>query len=453
MVLRRGAQVDISNACWLPARLKKPCPRCNRGGQQGNGDVGSPDREEVTDGPGSRSLTVCFKGRYSRKMNGVSVVCHDSKSRRNRCRVGLSRCLLLDVPAGRLADLISPLVAAARCVVKCIVQPRTADEVSKPVTALAGAGVKFAVRSGGHTCFGGGNGTEDGVTVDLGLKADTTARDDPGGAKVASISPGAKWHDVYDALGPRGLTVAGGRDGAGGWWRAAATASSRRAAACSFAGVWTYTPQAKDVTIYCLLTNLHGSKDQKAFEKFSAFGPSDETGEAKISAFVRQISLPPGQQTRQRDLVHAHVQDDLRMVNKLLAGHEAMVEKLKGIMPDGNFTTQCVLQPLPALFARHSVERGGNVLGRDQVTGNAVLWLGTVSAPTRELGDAAHGLLRAYATETEAHARELGLDVPLRRPVPAGAGDVRRRQCREDEGRGNQFDDVGYKYGAIKEGS
>ncbi|KAL8335756.1 hypothetical protein RB598_009785 [Gaeumannomyces tritici] len=99
------------------------------------------------------------------------------------------------------------------------------------------------------------------------------------------------------------------------------------------------------------------------------------------------------------------------MVNKLLAGHEAMVEKLKGIMPDGNFTTQCVLQPLPALFARHSVERGGNVLGRDQVTGNAVLWLGTVSAPTRELGDAAHGLLRAYATETEAHARELGLDM------------------------------------------
>ncbi|KAL8337281.1 hypothetical protein RB601_008695 [Gaeumannomyces tritici] len=203
----------------------------------------------------------------------------------------------------------------------------------------------------------------------------------------------------------------------------------------SFAGVWTYTPQAKDVTIYCLLTNLHGSKDQKAFEKFGAFGPSDETGEAKISAFVRQISLPPGQHEIWFTLTF---KNDLRMVNKLLAGHEAMVEKLKGIMPDGNFTTQCVLQPLPALFARHSVERGGNMLGLDQMTGNAVLWLGTVSAPTRELGDATHGLLRAYATETEAHARELGLDVPLRRPVPAGAGDVRRRQCREDEGRGNQ---------------
>ncbi|KAL8364736.1 hypothetical protein RB595_003830 [Gaeumannomyces hyphopodioides] len=383
----------------------------------------------------------------------------------------------------------------------CIVQPRTADEVSRAVTALAGAGVKFAIRSGGHTTWAGASSIEDGVTVDLGLMADTTVRD-PGSAKVASIGPGARWRDVYDALEPHGLTVAGGRDGdvgVGGLVTGGGNSffTSRCGMTCdsvvnfqvvladgrvvdankdenadlfqvlkggssnfgivtridmqafdyttifagpvispkahtaglaeafvhftdnveenresSFAGVWTYTPQAKDIIIYCLHTNLDGSKDEKPFEKFGAVGPCNSMmGEVKISAFVRQISMPPGQREIWFTLTF---KNDLRIVNKAIAGHEAMVEKLKALMPDGNFSTQCVLQPLPTLFARHSVERGGNVLGLDQVTDNAVLWLGTVSVPTKELGDAAYELLRTYTAETEAHARELGLDVPWR---------------------------------------
>lgn len=178
----------------------------------------------------------------------------------------------------------------------------------------------------------------------------------------------------------------------------------------SFVGLWTYNPQAKDILIYRLQTNLDGFKDEKPFEKFSAVGPCNGMmGEAKVSTFVCQISFPPGQREIWFTLTF---KNDLRIVNKTLAGHEAMVEKLKALMPDGNFSTQCILQPLPTLFARHSVERGGNVLGLDQVTENAVLWLGAVSVSTKELGDAAYELLRAYTTETEAHARELGLDVP-----------------------------------------
>ena len=64
--------------------------------------------------------------------------------------------------------------------------------------------------------------------------------------------------------------------------------------------------------------------------------------------------------------------------------HDELVNELKKLIPAGNFTTQCLFQPIPTLFAKHSVERGGNMLGLDKVKENALLWLITGSTLTPE---------------------------------------------------------------------
>ncbi|KAJ6021666.1 FAD-binding domain-containing protein [Penicillium herquei] len=92
-----------------------------------------------------------------------------------------------------------------------IIRPRSALEVSTALHTLINAGLKFAIRSGGHTQYPGANDIDgDGVTIDLGLLNWT--RYDPT-TETVEIGPGARWKQVYGALKEYGRVVAGGRDG------------------------------------------------------------------------------------------------------------------------------------------------------------------------------------------------------------------------------------------------
>lgn len=91
-----------------------------------------------------------------------------------------------------------------------IVRPRSANEVSSTIKILAAAGQKFAIRSGGHTQFAGGNNIDGGVTIDLGLLSWT--RFDKS-SETVDIGPGGRWRQVYGELEKHGRVVSGGRDG------------------------------------------------------------------------------------------------------------------------------------------------------------------------------------------------------------------------------------------------
>lgn len=54
--------------------------------------------------------------------------------------------------------------------------------------------------------------------------------------------------------------------------------------------------------------------------------------------------------------------------------HQVLVEELKAYVPDGDFITQCIFQPVPAIVAEHSVAAGGNVMGLERNSGNAILF-------------------------------------------------------------------------------
>lgn len=58
--------------------------------------------------------------------------------------------------------------------------------------------------------------------------------------------------------------------------------------------------------------------------------------------------------------------NDIRMYEKAIEIHNNYVEIIKASGATGNWTLQDMFQPLPPVFARHSLEKGGNMLGLDR---------------------------------------------------------------------------------------
>lgn len=91
----------------------------------------------------------------------------------------------------------------------CIVQPRSAEQVSTAVKILNKyPQAVFAVKSGGHDPNVGHASIPDGVLLALGKMKGATydrARD------VAYVKPGGKWANVIGDLAPHGVAVVGGR--------------------------------------------------------------------------------------------------------------------------------------------------------------------------------------------------------------------------------------------------
>lgn len=97
----------------------------------------------------------------------------------------------------------------------CIVSPTSTVDVSIAVKVLTASVIdkkicKFAVRSGGHTAYGGSANIQDGVTIDLSALNQLTISADK---SLVAIGPGQRWANVYATLETHGLAVAGGRAG------------------------------------------------------------------------------------------------------------------------------------------------------------------------------------------------------------------------------------------------
>lgn len=87
--------------------------------------------------------------------------------------------------------------------------------------------------------------------------------------------------------------------------------------------------------------------------------------------------------------------------------HKQLVEDMLAISPDGDFITQCMFQPLPALFAQHSLKSGGNVLGLDAVTDNSILFLATLAVKGAEQKEIGQAKMVAWIADIEAYAKSI----------------------------------------------
>ena len=92
-----------------------------------------------------------------------------------------------------------------------------------------------------------------------------------------------------------------------------------------------------------------------------------------------------------------------------------MAEELKTLIPGGQFYISLVLQPLPAIFGKHSAERGGKMFALDRIKDDCVLLVATVEVATPEQS-ATIGFpkLKAAVDEIDAYAASVGGDVGFR---------------------------------------
>lgn len=86
--------------------------------------------------------------------------------------------------------------------------PDTCEAVSTAVKALSFFKIEFAIRSGGHTPFAGGAGTEGGVLLSLEKLNNLSLNEDK---SITGVGAGLRWQAVYEYLADFGLACVGGR--------------------------------------------------------------------------------------------------------------------------------------------------------------------------------------------------------------------------------------------------
>jgi FAD/FMN-containing dehydrogenase len=90
----------------------------------------------------------------------------------------------------------------------CVVQPESAEEVSRAVNIIREQECIFAVKSGGHSNHAGASNVHNGLVVDLSKLNKIEVSEDE---STAFVGAGNRWQDVYLNLQERGLLVVGGR--------------------------------------------------------------------------------------------------------------------------------------------------------------------------------------------------------------------------------------------------
>ncbi|KAH0433394.1 FAD binding domain protein [Colletotrichum camelliae] len=90
----------------------------------------------------------------------------------------------------------------------CIYVPTSADQVSTAINAIKPVNGSFAVRGGGHTAISGANSIDGDVLIAF---SNMTLLELSAQHSHVQLGPGLRWGEVYNALEPYDLAVAGGR--------------------------------------------------------------------------------------------------------------------------------------------------------------------------------------------------------------------------------------------------
>ncbi|KAI1371493.1 FAD-binding domain-containing protein [Hypoxylon crocopeplum] len=136
---------------------------------------------------------------------------------------------------------------------------------------------------------------------------------------------------------------------------------------------WTYDPTAKDIIITAAYEDTTGAVAAAAFDKFMAI-PDQVTSTMRIDTH-RNLTIELELTSGYRNVWYAITfKNDVRIYTKALELHRKFVEDWKAQSPDGDFICHAILQAIPTIFSEHSVEKGGNMLGLDRESSNAVMF-------------------------------------------------------------------------------
>ncbi|RYP42470.1 hypothetical protein DL767_000158 [Monosporascus sp. MG133] len=158
----------------------------------------------------------------------------------------------------------------------------------------------------------------------------------------------------------------------------------------------------KDIVVGAALVETRGVENAVAFAEWSKLPKIiDTTGIKSMLELGLDTALPNDHYNTWFTLT---VKNDERIMSKAAEVHDRLVEELKSYIPDGSFTTQCIFQPLPLVFARHSIAAGGNVLGLERNTSDGILLQMNTMVKTLDQKEFAYPRVKACIRAVEEYA-------------------------------------------------
>ncbi|KAF2010251.1 FAD-binding domain-containing protein [Aaosphaeria arxii CBS 175.79] len=169
---------------------------------------------------------------------------------------------------------------------------------------------------------------------------------------------------------------------------------------------WSYLPVMSDIVILAAYEDTEGEEAPAGFDEFLAIDRIADTLRLDShKALTDELEQAAGY----RDIWFTMTfTNDKEIFTKIVDLNTAFVEEWKLLSADGDFITQCMFQSIPTIFSKHSVERGGNVLGLDKVDKNAIMLLFDIAVKTPEEEALARPLLRSYGRKMQEFAAKKG---------------------------------------------
>lgn len=156
---------------------------------------------------------------------------------------------------------------------------------------------------------------------------------------------------------------------------------------------WSYLPALEDIVILAAYEDTAGNEAPAGFDMFMAI-PNATVTTMRIAShkeLVDELEQPAGYY----DVWHTmSFKNDIQIYQKIVQLHEQFVDEWKAETDDSDFITQCMFQSIPTVFAKHGLDKGGNVLGLDKETENIIMLLFNIAVKTPELEQLARAKLR-----------------------------------------------------------
>ncbi|CAI6336800.1 unnamed protein product [Periconia digitata] len=165
---------------------------------------------------------------------------------------------------------------------------------------------------------------------------------------------------------------------------------------------WSYLPALSDIVILAAYEDTTGNEAPAGFDDFMAIPRMADT--LRIASH-KELTDELEQATGYRDIWFTMTfANDAEIFTKIVELNEAFVNEWKSTSDDPDFITQCMFQSIPTIFAKHSVERGGNVMGLDKEDRNAIMLLFNIAVKTADQELIARPLLRSYGEKMQQFA-------------------------------------------------
>ncbi|KAF2870236.1 hypothetical protein BDV95DRAFT_620014 [Massariosphaeria phaeospora] len=154
-------------------------------------------------------------------------------------------------------------------------------------------------------------------------------------------------------------------------------------------------PEQRDIVVIEALVQVGAVEYAPAYnELLSVPSVMDMCKMTTLKQLVSEYDpVPPGYYNCFNTL---SLKNDIRIFTKAADLHNNLVEELKALIPDGNFLTECLFQPLPKAFGQRSAERGGNIMGVSDQPLDSVMWVAIVVVKTSEQEKVAYPKLQAW---------------------------------------------------------